>query len=1170
MIIEKAFKNAKNIGVFLCFLAFSFLTFSILNPIVESNAETIIKDYTVGAYTMSMTNTSEVDVTATTNNDQQLFTAENDVIFRNTCPKGATIAISSKNGTNVLADGEGHEILPTAPGSELSDNSWGFSLDNGETWNSVPVTFEDIDPLLIYNSNEAELEDRIIPVLYGFKLSREIPDGTYSNDVMYTLTPDQDCFIYKINWESNGGTIPEGFPEYLNQDDLLDLSALPRPTRDYYDFAGWRVGDMVYTGNETAVDLNLNNAPSIVIETLWTPTIYPIIYNLDGGSAVNETSYNIESDEIVLANPTRHGYTFRGWSGTDLVGDANTLVIIPAGSHGDRYYTANWDTIPYALTYTLNGGSAENIPTYNIETPTFMLQNPARTAYDFIGWSGTGLTGNYNKEVAILTGSTGDRSFEAHWTPTDYTISYSLKGGAAENPTNYNVESNAITLNNPSRGAYDFDGWSGTELTGTTNKSVTIRKGSYGDRAYAANWTPTTYSISYALNGGSASNPTTYNVESGEIAISNPTKANYDFVGWSGTGLTGNNNKNIKIPASSSGNRSYEAHWTPTNYTISYSLKGGSATNPTSYNVETNSFTLTNPTRGQYDFVGWSGTGLTGNNNKSVTIAKGSYGDRSYTANWTPTNYAISYTLNGGSATNPTSYNVETGEITLNNPTKANYDFVGWSGTGLTGNNNKTVKIPAASYGNRSYTANWTPTNYSVSYTLNGGSASGNPTSYNVESNAFTLNNPTRTAYDFVGWSGTGLTGNNNKSVTVAKGSSGNRSYTANWTPTNYTISYTLNGGSATNNTSYNVETNSFTLNNPTRTAYDFVGWSGTGLSGTGNKTVTISKGSTGNRSYTANWTPTTYTITYNLNGGSASNNTTYTIETNSFTLNNPTRANYNFAGWSGTGISGTSTSVTIAKGSSGNRSYTANWTPVQTVWNYDYTGGIQSFTVPSTGTYKLEVWGSQGSDWASTCGISSNCKGGYGGYSTGNISLTAGQVIYIGVGGRSGYNGGGSHNGEGANGGGATHIGKSNAVLKSTAAANVFIVAGGGGGAGHSGDHGDARSANGGAGGGLTGGSGVCSDIRSCNNYGTGGSQTGGGSNGGSYGQGGSGAGQYYENGGGGGGGWYGGGAARGNYNGCGGGGGGSSYIGGVSGGSTTAGARAGNGYARITWVSN
>ena len=856
-----------NLGAFLSFLVFSFLAFTLFSPIVKSNAETIIKDYSVGAYTMSMTNTSEVDVIATANNNQQLYTAGNDVIFRNTCPKGAKIAISSKNGTNVLSDGKGNEILATAPGSELSDNSWGFSLDNGETWNSVPST--DINPLYIYDSNEAEPEDHIVQVLYGFKLSREIPDGTYTNDVMYTLTPDQDCFIYRINWESNGGTIPDGFPEYLNQDDLLDLSDLPRPTRDYYNFAGWRINGVTYTGDETDVDLNLNNDASITVETLWAPTTYPITYNLDGGSATNETSYNYESDAIALANPARRGYSFRGWSGTDLTGDTNKNVVIPEQSHGARSYTANWDTVPYSISYSLGGGTASNETTYNIESDTITLNNPTRTAYDFVGWSGTGLTGNNNKNVTIPAGSVGDLAFVANWTPTNYEISYSLGGGTASNETTYNIESDTITLNNP-----------------------------------------------------------------------------------------------------------------------------------------------------------------------------------------------------------------------------------------------------------------------------------------------------TRTAYDFVGWSGTGLTGNNNKNVTIASGSYGNRSYTANWTPTNYPISYTLNGGSASNNTSYNIETNSFTLNNPTRSYYDFVGWSGTGLSGTGNKTVTIAKGSTGARSYTANWTPTNYTITYNLNGGSASGNpTSYNIESNAFTLNNPTKSGVTFTGWSGTGLSGTGNkTVTIAKGSTGNRSYTANWAPTTTVWNYGYTGGTQSFTVPATGTYKLEVWGAQGGGAGSDDTTDARASGGLGGYSYGNATLTAGSTIYVVVGGAGtyghqsnaasgiagGYNGGGNGGGQtpagsykgGGSGGGATHIGKSNATLVNTASGNVYIVAGGGGGG----------------------------YYHEWDSHNTGGSDGGPGNagGGGSYGVGSSGGGGIQAAGGGGG--WAGGRTGvqmTQSY-------GGTGYVGGVSGGVMQSGQRSGNGYARITWVGN
>ena len=69
--------------------------------------------------------------------------------------------------------------------------------------------------------------------------------------------------------------------------------------------------------------------------------------------------------------------------------------------------------------------------------------------------------------------------------------------------------------------------------------------------------------------------------------------------------------------------------------------------------------------------------------------------------------YNITYNLNGGTATNPTSYTVESDAITLTNPTKNGYNFTGWSGTGLSGEANMTVTVPKGSIGNRVYTAHY-------------------------------------------------------------------------------------------------------------------------------------------------------------------------------------------------------------------------------------------------------------------------------------------------------------------------------------------------------------------------------------------------------------------------------------------------------------------------------
>ena len=76
-------------------------------------------------------------------------------------------------------------------------------------------------------------------------------------------------------------------------------------------------------------------------------------------------------------------------------------------------------------------------------------------------------------------------------------------------------------------------------------------------------------------------------------------------------------------------------------------------------------------------------------------------------------------------------------------------------------------------------TAQWTVNQYTITYDLAGGTVEGNPNTYTIETVAFTLKNPTKSGYTFTGWSGTGLDGENNMTVTIPTGSTGNRTYKA-------------------------------------------------------------------------------------------------------------------------------------------------------------------------------------------------------------------------------------------------------------------------------------------------------------------------------------------------------------------------------------------------------
>ena len=125
----------------------------------------------------------------------------------------------------------------------------------------------------------------------------------------------------------------------------------------------------------------------------------------------------------------------------------------------------------------------------------------------------------------------------------------------------------------------------------------------------------------------------------------------------------------------------------PITYNITCDLDGGTfdedtALHPTSYTLESEAITLVNPTKSGCIFTGWSGTGLTGENNMTVTIPKGSLGDREYTAHYTArSGYSVVFDTNGGDDTISPKTGLEWGDPVLNDvtaPTKEGYTFNGW------------------------------------------------------------------------------------------------------------------------------------------------------------------------------------------------------------------------------------------------------------------------------------------------------------------------------------------------------------------------------------------------------------------------------------------------------------------------------------------------------------
>ena len=244
-----------------------------------------------------------------------------------------------------------------------------------------------------------------------------------------------------------------------------------------------------------------------------------------------------------------------------------------------------------------------------------------------------------------------------------------------------------------------------------------------------------------------------------------------------------------------------------------------------------------------YDFIGWyqdSGTTLLSSANVDATVITG---DTTFTAQYSPIEYTVTYDINGGDAgTTDNSSHVYDADknLTTNGYTKTGYTFEGWATTAggavaytdaqsvknLTDVDGDTVTLYAV----------WEPIDYSVTYDINGGDAGTTDNSSHVydEDKNLTTNGYTRTGYAFEGWATTAggavayTDAQSVKNLTDVDGDT--VTLYAVWEPIDYSITYIMNGG--TNNPlnpdTYTILDDLIELEDPTQEGYTFLGWTPT------------------------------------------------------------------------------------------------------------------------------------------------------------------------------------------------------------------------------------------------------------------------------------------------------------------------------------------------------
>jgi uncharacterized repeat protein (TIGR02543 family) len=346
----------------------------------------------------------------------------------------------------------------------------------------------------------------------------------------------------------------------------------------------------------------------------------------DGTEITPSPAAEVNGDRVVFAQSCDAGAYFFSVhlfaANGDLYGVALELAQVRANLTSAISQTLTLEDLnrKYGIIYHLNGGAfdpgagVDNPGYYRSVDAAFTLPEPNRTGYAFGGWYGSNDVSTGGVVAGIAQGSMEDKEYWAKWTPVTYTITYALNNGtnAEQNPAAYTIETPAITLADPSRSGYDFQGWY-TEAE-FTNPATEIPLGSAGDKTFYARWTPVAYAITYILNDGTNAeqNPAAYTIESAAITFAAPTRTGYAFGGWydnaafSNSAVTG-------ISAGSMGDKTFYAQWTAITYTVQYDANGGSGTTyPSSHvygtakNLTANDFSRTG-----YSFAGWSDGGGT-------------------------------------------------------------------------------------------------------------------------------------------------------------------------------------------------------------------------------------------------------------------------------------------------------------------------------------------------------------------------------------------------------------------------------------------------------------------------------------------------------------------------------------------------------------------------------
>ena len=261
------------------------------------------------------------------------------------------------------------------------------------------------------------------------------PGDTVPADVT-ELTVQWTAPTYAVTLNTNGGTIADG-KDVTGYTYGVGATLPTDVTRTGYTFKGWYDNENLTGSPVTAIGGAETGNKEYWAK--WEINQYTITFDTNGGSEIAPITQDYGTEITAPDNPTRKGYTFKGW-------DKEIPETMPAENITVK---AQWEINQYTIAFDTNGGSEIAPITQDYGTEITAPDNPTRKGYTFKGW---------DKEIPE-TMPAENITVKAQWKINQYTITFDTNGGSEIAPITQDYGTKITAPDNPTRKGYTFKGW---------------------------------------------------------------------------------------------------------------------------------------------------------------------------------------------------------------------------------------------------------------------------------------------------------------------------------------------------------------------------------------------------------------------------------------------------------------------------------------------------------------------------------------------------------------------------------------------------------------------------------------------------------------------------------------------------------------------------------------